>query len=270
MRPAKALRPEDFAALRAALSKSYNPTSLANILVRIRSIFTWGVKTGLLDRNPRYGTEFALPSAKARRRARRERGSTMFEPWEIHKVLDAANRNMRGMILLGVNCGFGNTDCSEVLWGHIDLEGGILDFPRPKTEANRRCALWAETVEALQQVLDFGRSDDRGRVFVTERGAPYVRDRGAAQIDGIGQVFGKLQRRVGVCRSGRGFYGLRHTFRTVADETRDWPVIDLCMGHIPSDAGAPFSVSMADRYRERISDDRLREVAEHVRDWLWK
>ena len=52
------------------------------------------------------------------------------------------------------------------------------------------------------------------------------------------------------------------THRTVADETRDFPAIDLIMGH-------EDSTSMATRYRERIGDERLQAVAEHVRTWLY-
>lgn len=63
---------------------------------------------------------------------------------------------------------------------------------------------------------------------------------------------------------------MRHTFRTVADETGDFPAVDVIMGHTPeaAGAGAPFSVEMASRYR-RISDARLRAVSEHVREWLF-
>jgi hypothetical protein len=54
---------------------------------------------------------------------------------------------------------------------------------------------------------------------------------------------------------------LRHTFRTIADETLDAPAIDYVMGHTRDD--------VASRYRERISDDRLRRVVEHVRRRLF-
>ena len=62
-------------------------------------------------------------------------------------------------------------------------------------------------------------------------------------------------------RKGLGFYRLRHTFRTVADESKDQPAVDYIMGHeVPH---------MSSVYRETISDARLRAVAEHVRGWLF-
>ena len=53
--------------------------------------------------------------------------------------------------------------------------------------------------------------------------------------------------------------------------TRDFPAIDLVMGHVPDDGGGrtPFAVKMSARYRERIGDDRLAAIAEHVRMWLF-
>jgi len=62
-------------------------------------------------------------------------------------------------------------------------------------------------------------------------------------------------------RKGLGFYTLRHTFRTVADESKDQPAADFIMGHeVPH---------MSTVYRETISDARLRAVADHVRSWLY-
>ena len=47
----------------------------------------------------------------------------------------------------------------------------------------------------------------------------------------------------------------------MADEAKDQPAVDFVMGHeVPH---------MSVVYRERISDDRLRAVADHVRAWLF-
>jgi hypothetical protein len=71
-----------------------------------------------------------------------------------------------------------------------------------------------------------------------------------------------VARAAGLARDGRGFYALRHTFRTVADEVGDRPAVDLVMGH---ENGA----DIATHYVERIGDERLRKVAEHVRGWAF-
>ena len=75
-------------------------------------------------------------------------------------------------------------------------------------------------------------------------------------------MFGRLLRSPCINgRKGLGFYTLRHTFRTVADEAKDQPAADYIMGHeIPH---------MSTVYRERISDERLKAVTDHVRGWLF-
>jgi integrase len=75
--------------------------------------------------------------------------------------------------------------------------------------------------------------------------------------------FGNLLKAVGLHRPGVGFYALRHTFRTVADGSRDQPAVNHVMGH------APAANDMASVYREGIDDARLVAVAEHVRAWLF-
>ena len=50
------------------------------------------------------------------------------------------------MILLGVNCGFGNGDCGTLPVSALDLDGAWVNYPRPKTAIQRRCPLWPETV----------------------------------------------------------------------------------------------------------------------------
>jgi integrase len=70
----------------------------------------------------------------------------------------------------------------------------------------------------------------------------------------------KLLRKLGI-NGHRNYYTLRHTFRTVADESKDQPAVDFIMGHeVPH---------MSAVYRETISDARLKAVSEHVRRWLF-
>jgi integrase len=80
--------------------------------------------------------------------------------------------------------------------------------------------------------------------------------------DAITYEFRKLAKDAGIYRPGLSFYAFRHTFATVAGETRDQVAVDAIMGHIRDD--------MASVYRERISDERLRAVSEYVRGWVFR
>src|SRR5207302_4384088 len=99
-------------------------------------------------------------------------------------------------------------------------------------------------------------------VFLSERGTPWVSVREKDRTDGVAVQFGALLRRLGINgRTGLGFYTLRHTFRTVADEAKDQPAADYIMGHEVA--------HMSSVYRETISDERLKAVTDHVRKWLF-
>jgi integrase len=169
------------------------------------------------------------------------------------------------MILLGINCAFGNTDCAGLTLSAVDLERGWINYPRPKTGIPRRCPLWPETVDAIRAALEVRPKPadypDCGKVFLTERGtACVVQTANGHKKDLIGVRFTNLLRALGVHREGVGFYSLRHTFETVAGEAKDQVAVDLVMGHTDP--------SMAANYRHGVSDERLRAVVDHVRKWL--
>jgi integrase len=112
------------------------------------------------------------------------------------------------MILLGINCGFGNRDCGTLPRSALDLSGGWVRFPRPKTGIDRRCPLWPETVEAIRAALDVRPEPDNradaGLVFVTKYGQSWAKhgheDENTKKMigttdDPITKEFGKLLKR---------------------------------------------------------------------------
>lgn len=256
------LDPVDFEKLRADVAKNWGPVRLGNEVGRVRSIFKYGFESELMEKPLRFGPQFVKPTKSVMRRHKATSGEKMLEPDEIHKILKKATPTMRAMILLAANCGLGNHDVATLPLTALDLETGWLMYPRPKTGIPRRAALWPETVDALTIAIaarPVPRQDGADKlVFLTRLGRQWL-TKGVASL--IAAEFTKLRQAVGVKKAGCGFYSLRHTFRTVADEVKDTAAIDLVMGH--SDP------SMADRYRERIADDRLRAVADHVRAWLY-
>jgi len=263
------LRPEDFERLRADM-KGLALSTQGLEIARARSIFNYAYAAGLIDRPMRFGPSFKVPSTKALRKSRqaaRQNGLKMFEAAEIREMLKHSRPTMRAMILLGINCGFGNNDLATLRWSAVDLDNGWVEHARPKTGADRRCPLWPETIAALEMVRDH-RPDPRSkadadRVFLTQNGLPFVRfkEEKGEWADAIGATFYRVMERAGLQRAGRGFYALRHTFETIAGDPGDQVAVDYVMGHLRGD--------MASVYRERIDDKRLRKVVDHVRGWLF-
>jgi integrase len=266
------LAADDFERLRAVLAKQWGPVRLGNTIQRVRSVFKFGYEAGLIDKPVRYGPGFKRPSRKVLRLSRAAKGTKMFEASELKAMLGKASPQLKAMILLAVNCGLGNTDCAGLTVVHLDLAGGWLNYPRPKTGVDRKAKLWPETVAAIRSVLAKRREPKdpahADLVFLTKYGAPWCTVRTEEQEDGTLKIVAddsvsketrKILNGLGI-NGHRNFYALRHTFRTIADESRDQPAVDHIMGHARDD--------MASVYRERISDDRLAAVANHVRQWL--
>jgi integrase len=258
------LQPSDFGGFRASLASGLGPVALANQIARARAIFNWGVKNLLVER-VRFGDSFNRPSRHVLENARQAKGPRMFEAAEIRILLDKAPAPLRAMILLGINAGLGNADCGRLETRHLDLAGGWLTFPRGKTGAPRRARLWPESLATVRKAIaERPEPKDPAHanlVFVTRLGASWHKDKGNA--DPIAQEFAKLLSKAGIDGAGKSFYALRHTLQTIGDEVLDSPALDYIMGHRP-----PLR-DMAARYRERISDERLARIADHVRAWLF-
>jgi integrase len=267
----------DFGGLREKLTETLGLVSLGNEISRIRVLFNFAFNDGHIDRPIRFGTVFKRPSKQVLRRERKRKGPRMFEADEIRRMLNATEGQIKAMILLGINCGFGNHDCAGLPRAALDLNGAWIDYPRPKTGIDRRAPLWSETVNALREALASRPRPkdqaDENLVFVTKYGQRWVRATLSSKhpptkdspgklvaVDSISQEMRKRIKELSL-KGGRNFYALRHTFETIGGEAKDQIAVDAIMGHVRDD--------MASLYRERISDDRLRAVVQHVRNWLF-
>jgi integrase len=290
-RRADDLRPVDFEAFRAKLASKLGVTALRNEVNRGRVILKYASDQRLIPQPVHFGQSFDRPSKKTQRKARNEAGARMFTREELMAILAAldgkpvdvdgvdepvkfvANPQLKAMALLGLNAGLGATDCANLRETHIDLETGWLDYPRVKTETPRRAPLWPETVAAIKVVLakrrPYRNPADEAVVFLTRTRQRWVRMTAGktleknVHLNAISHAFGKLLHKLHINgRSGLNFYTLRRQFEIVAGESRDQVAVDAIMGHVDD--------SMAAVYRQNvISDDRLRDVVNHVRQWLF-
>ena len=255
------LTPDDFTRLRNRLTAG--PTRRANEVVWVRSFFKPAEAFGVLVRMQ----DFKKPPAKVIRKMKRQRGDRLYKAWEIRRLIRHANPFMRSAILLAINGGFGAMDASNLTRDVVDLEAGMIDTVREKTEVRRIVPLWPETVTALKSYCrSLPASPDLARrFFLTPTGQAIVRETAllneagetdkVVRVDSIGHIFPILCKAAGV--KCRGFYTLRHNFNTWADDARDKNAIDLVMGHAFEGMDAV--------YVEGVPVARLRAVCDVVR-----
>jgi len=258
-RSLSSLIPADFEKLRSSLATTRKLVSLGNEINRVRIVFRFAYENDLVDRPVKTGSEFKRPSRKAMRVQRAARGPKLFEPAEIKSLIEKANPTMAAMLWLAINGGMGNSDVARLEFRHV--KDGWIHYPRPKTGIARRFPMWPETARAVQLAIDDRKQpldeSHANIVFLTHTRRVWFRD--DTTHNPVSGAFTKLAERAKIERGA--FYWLRHCFETIASETRDQPAVDHVMGH--------GDESMAAVYRERIDDERLQAVVDHVRTWLF-
>ena len=135
---------------------------MSNHISAIKAMYHWAVDNEIIDTAPNLKAIKKISPQKIEK--------PIFTVTQLNKLLDSANTQMKAMIWLGLNCGFGCTDCAELKWENFDLKKARVCFPRGKTGISRNLPLWPETVQVLQQVQKSGEL-----VFYTSRGNPWVR-----------------------------------------------------------------------------------------------
>ena len=276
------LRPTDFQRLRNYLCKP-KATKVKNKIVRkakseitfktvetrithCRAVFNWAVKNYFIKTPlPQlWGTKFEKPSRKNLKKESNLKPSKLAERSELITLLDQAGTSLKAMILLGLNCGFGNTDLSVLTFQHINFVDGFVELPREKTGQKRKAYLWAETIEAInnwiEQRPEPKDAADKNLVFLTSRGTSC---KPKEKHNCITTEFTRLKIKAKLDRAGLSFYSMRHTFQTIADDaTLDFVGVRSVMGH--TDA------TISGNYRHGVSDERLKRIADAVRVWLFE
>ena len=259
------LTPDDFARLRGEMAENYGAVRLGNEVIRIRCVFKFAFDWGLIATPVRYGGGFSKPKAAVLRRERQKKGKRMFTPEQIRAVLDKANKPMKAMMLLGINCGFGNEDCATLPLDVLDLKRGWVDYARPKTAVERACPLWEETTAALKDYLANrpkpASKEFEGLVFLTQTGLGWS---DGTRRNPITKEFTKLLEKLKIKRLGLSFYALRHTFYTAGEYCRDKDALEYIMGH------AAEGADMRPFYREETWISRLRAIVQHVHRWAFE
>ncbi len=230
--------------------------TINNRMTAVKSMFNWAVNNEVIEKIPNLKVIKKLTPSKAEK--------PIFNIQQIQKMLEHASPQMKAMILLGLNCGFGCTDCAELQWSHIHFENSRIIFPRGKTGILRNLSLWPETIALLNAIPNKGE-----HVFYTTKGNLRVRIIKSTGKDGrekftsedtISKDFAKLLKKAGIkTEKGVGFYTLRRTAATLAAHSGDPFAVQRLLGHA--------DLKMASVYVQDVSEQTDR-VVNNVRNLI--
>ena len=215
------------------LQAAYGSAHRLNLHIGVmKAMFHWARKNDILQSIPNID---AVSKGKIVHRE-----MFTFSSEQIKKLLSAADLKMRAMIWLGLNCGFGCTDCSRLKWTDLDLEKGRVQLARNKTGVPRNLPLWPETIQALKKVARSGQL-----VFYTAEGHPWIRilfktqDEGSSKytiVNAVTSMFSRLLKKAKIhAPKGTGFYTLRRTAATLAARSGDPFAVQRLLGHVNLD-----------------------------------
>jgi integrase len=137
----------------------------------MKAMFHWARKNDVLESIPN------IDAISKDRVVHKEKYT--FNKKQIRKLLSTADVKMKAMIWLGLNCGFGCTDCSRLQWKDLYFQNNRVNLARNKTKIGRNLPLWPETIKALKEIPRSG-----ALVFTTSKDHPWVRTRATTNDNG--------------------------------------------------------------------------------------
>lgn len=256
------IRATDFEAYRDTLPSTWGPTTINNHLRLVRVLFKYANDIEATDRPIRYQLGLKAVSKAVVRKHEAKQPAKEFTAKQIHQLLAVADVQSKAFILLGINCAYGTMDIARLKTADIDFAKSWLGEPRGKTGIARGAWLWPETVAVLREALVIRSKVECDEfpdlAFLTRNKRPFAVDGSTSHP--LTQGFLKLKEAAKIDAKGVGHYALRHTFETIAGDSKDQIAVDYVMGH--------HDQSMAGNYRQGLDPKRVKAVCQHVRKWF--
>jgi len=263
--PVATLRPIDFTKAKNELGNNgLSIHRISEVIVKVKEMFRWAEQMDFISEVPKFGIDWK-GRTKLTLEQQKRRESKFLSQQDVQTMMNietSYNRQWKAIILIALNCAYGPKDISDLTFDNI--KGEYISNHRSKTGIFRKAWLWPETIAAINEYLQHERPrfaskakpEFQDRVFLTSIGNTWVATSKNSIYSAINRVLLKLKdKRLHI------FYALRHTFRTIADETGDATAIRTVMGHVDN--------SVESHYINHISDERIKRVCEHVREWFY-
>jgi integrase len=165
---------------------------------------------------------------------------------EVRMLLIGAEGRVRLYVLLGLNCGFYQSDISDLLRFQVDLKAGTITRQRSKQKADENppkvtWKLWPATVTLLRQEL----ATEGDRALVRDDGGDLLQVGDVnGRTDAVDNAFRNLLRQVGMAerykpegkkktveRRRGSFSWLRDKSASLLRDSQYHDVVDLFLGH---------------------------------------
>ena len=188
----------------AATDKSTSPWTAKSRLDIVKLMVKWGYQMALIETLPRNLDGYAKITIHVPIVNR-------FTREEINILYSAASERTKTFMLLGLNCGFGQTEISSLQNSEIQMSNKRVVRKRTKTSVHCEFTLRPQTIQMLKL---HGNLDEtpNDRVFLSKSGHPLVReyfiDDKFKRTDVIRSAFIRLMKKTRT-PNHRGFYSLQ-------------------------------------------------------------
>jgi integrase len=244
------LGPKDFLEYRNQLLDGGRTTKTADLIVRkiLGAPFRQAVKLGTLSKNP-------LANVPPLKKGRFEKG--VFAPEEISRLVNVAERDWKGAILVGYFTGARLQDVCSLRWDSVDLAKKIIRFRTAKTDQAITLAIHPELEDHLITCADS--DDSRAFVFRTLAGK-----RSPALSIAFKEIMEKAGIEAGVAReklgakgrtiSSRSWHSLRHSFNSaLANQGVSQELRQKFTGHTSAEMNAIYTHHELETIRKAIT-----------------
>jgi integrase len=213
--PLEDITESDIITLRDKLSSQGRRAKTVNFITRdiLQKAFRDAQKIGLIRLNPIGGVKPIRGGPKV------EKGT--FSADQVHRMVDAAERDWKGMILAGFYTGARLSDLANLRWNNVDLAERTITFRQKKTDALVKIPIHQDLHDHLLSLAS--RDSEEDPVFPSLFGAR------TAGAQGLSKTFTRVMAKAGIISGqlrakGEGvsravnalsFHSLRHSFNSV-------------------------------------------------------